>query len=245
MLYTSSFLKSVLDRLIIGRVLSSAEAVFALHETEKKYLKSRFSLSNIELLPNGIEIKNKELSDIQDRNEKIIFLARLSPRKRVDLFLESAKILLAEGEYQFEIYGPDGGDADYVNEFIANNGLGHSIKYFGEVSNNDSLKIFQNSKIYVLPSDNEPFPMSLLEALSCGIPSIITDSNQISDLVMEKESALVCRGAPVEIADAIRYLSKNDSARKKISENGRMLIRDKLSADIVTSKLVSAYGVKQ
>lgn len=114
-----------------------------------------------------------EIMPFDERKNVIVSLGRLDIfQKRQDVLLRAfAKFLKKHQNYKLELYG-DGPDENKLKEMVLQLGIQNNV-VFGGVTH-ESIKILSKSKFYVLSSDFEGIPNSLLEAMSLGLPCIST-----------------------------------------------------------------------
>lgn len=238
-------LRKFLDIVIVKKLLKSANGVFVLQEIEQDLIHNVDQDIKTILLPNGIEIGDNNLVpwDISNLSQKtILFLARLDPRKKVLDFIEMAKILTNKGILlNYRIVGPDGGDLKEAMQRVQQYGLGERLEFVGPVSKLDAYKEYANSSIYILPSVEEPFPMSVLEALSIGIPTIVTTSVHNKDLLDAYKCVAFAHPHPESLATVLESLLKNIDAIETLSQNGKKLINDELNINKVIHSLEQNY----
>src|SRR6185312_11172960 len=120
-----------------------------------------------------------------DGGVEVLYLARLHERKRPALFVETARDILSEGiDARFTLIGPDGGEGAKVREAITRGReFETSINWEGSLPPEKTADRMAHASIYVLPSVDEPFSMSVLEAMAIGLPVVITESCGLADTV--------------------------------------------------------------
>ncbi len=203
---TSKFLGRILDGLATRRLLRRAKRILYLTPTEEKDIKavSRDQHAELSFLPNGVP--ESDVDRIQ--NAKFIsFISRLQDRKNPDKFVEMASILGDENnEYEFRIAGADEGKLAHTLKAIRETTLGDRISYLGALDHSGVLKLLTQTKILVLPSVNEPFPMIILEALSMSVPVVITETCGLSPYISKSGAGMVTNGSPEDLALAVRTM---------------------------------------
>ena len=146
--------------------------------------------SRIRRIRNGVALAERPAA-VAVRTPRVVYVARLHERKRPVAFVEAAAEVLARGiEAEFSLYGPDSGEGPAVREAIERLGIGHAVHYRGPLAPEKVPAVLGTSHVYVLPSRAEPFPMSLLEAMAHGLPSVITDDTGISAELAERGAAM-------------------------------------------------------
>ncbi len=107
------------------------------------------------------------------------------------------------------------------------------ISYLGKTDK--ITEFFEKADIVVLPSYREGLSRVLLEAASCGKALITSDVPGCSDLVTEGVNGFLCQpGSPESLKSAIiRSLNTSDPELLQLGENGRRIVIEKFSSDIV------------
>lgn len=151
------------------------------------------------------------------------------------------RILAQRGlDAEFAIYGPDEGDLPEVRRMIESlpSGL---IDYVGPVSPPNVASVYTDSSIYVLPSVNEPFPMSLLEAMSHGLPSVITDQTGISAELEGSAGVVVTDGTPESMAEGVLKLLETERVWAVCSDAAINTVQQYFSVEAVADTLENVY----
>ena len=175
-------------------------------------------------IPNGMsdiffnKIKNNNFKKKHKiKGEIVLFLGRLNPVKSPDDFVKIAKMVLKEKkDTTFVILGPDEGMRKIVNDLIGNE---KRIILLPETRDrNEVAKTYQAAEIYILPSYREGLPLTLFEAMACGLPIIATPVNGVPFEIKEPENGfLVNHGDNQKFKERILELLRNKSLRDKIS----------------------------
>jgi glycosyltransferase involved in cell wall biosynthesis len=232
----------ILDGVVVRRVLRAATSVIAYRGVDDKALDqvSRGGAS-LEFLGNGVEVGSVSSAE-PIHSEEIIFMARLHPRKRVMAFAEMARLLIARGvRCRFVVVGPDEGSLRELQFFIAEHALEKCFTYEGAIPYSDVRLRLSRSAAYVLPSVNEPFPVTVLEAMAVGVPCIITDSCGLAPMFLEDAAGLVTDGTPEDMADGVEHLFHDLEFRQSIIDNAHRAIRQRFSIGAVVELLLGFY----
>ena len=191
----------------------------------------------------GVDVK-KFIPAEESTGVPIVMLAsRMLWDKGVGEFIEAAKILKQEGvEARFVLVG----DSDPENPAsIPNSQLNEwneleTVEWWGEKI--DMHKVLAQSSIVCLPSYREGLPKVLLEAASCGRVIIATDVPGCREIVHNGENgALVPLKNANSLASAIKKLINNPGKRKIMGTNGRRLVENEFSEEIVVSQTLKIY----
>jgi glycosyltransferase involved in cell wall biosynthesis len=93
-----------------------------------------------------------------------------------------------------------------------------SAMFIGYASEEEKIKILQLSDVFVFPSLMEGFGLAPAEAMSCGIPTIVSDRGSLPEVV--GGGGIVVELDSQKWAEKIEELKKNDDLRKELSEKG-------------------------
>ena len=232
----------VFDFLGVRRVLRRASSVVAYEGVDDKAL---WALSrgdaSIKFSVNGVECGGLTNGEPSTPNE-VMFMARLHPRNRVMAFAEMARIL--NGRHvpcRFVVVGPDEGDLQELQSFIQAHRLEGIFEYEGPIPYSEVRRRLGRSEVFVLPSINEPFPVTVLEAMAIGTPCVITDSCGLAPYFREDTAGLVTDGTPTGMADAVERLIREPAVRESIVRNAEQSIQDRFSIRAVVDALVGLY----
>jgi glycosyltransferase involved in cell wall biosynthesis len=233
------------DALITRRVLRGASRVFALTEEEQAALTAVAGTLAIAALPNGVFVERDQRwkSTISAHPPEVLFCARLHPRKRVLAFAEMAAELVDRGvDAVFTVVGPDGGDLAALREFVTIHGLQQRITYEGPVEPSRVRARLERATVFVLPSVDEPFPMTVLEALSSGTPTVVTDSCHIAGDLARRGAVAVSGSSPMQLADVVHGLLGNPERQAELRTAGFEALGDAYGIESVVDNLEASYA---
>jgi glycosyltransferase involved in cell wall biosynthesis len=237
-------LASILDSVATRRVLSGASAVLFLTATERAGLidVAGQDLPMIEL-PNGVPAMEVPERRHDVARPEVIFCARLQARKRPDAFVEMARILHDRGiDARYRVCGPDEGMAGDVVRLVDALGLGGLVDVEGAVPPGEVPARLGRATVFVLPSVDEPFPMTILESLAVGTPVVTTSSNGLAPALAESGAGIVTDGTSEALADAVQGLLDDADAYGRVAAAGRRLAASRFSMDAVVHRLGTIYA---
>lgn len=224
-----------LDALWTRPILRGAAAVFYLTDTERDQLREVAGATvRLAELPNGVP----ELSPVilHPGPPEVLFLARLDARKRPLLFVEMAHRLLAEGvQARFAVVGPDEGQGTAVRAAIGDE---PRIRWEGPIAPDEVPCRLARASVYVLPSGREPYPMTVLEAMSVGVPVVVCDDCGLAAVVAGTGSGLVAQGNPAALAQSVTTLLADLSG---YGRRAREVATNRFSMTAVGDRLVDVY----
>lgn len=182
------------------------------------------------IIPNPLDDAN--LPDpVVEQNHDIVAVGRLCKQKNFKLLIDS--FILAANKIPEDcnliIYG-DGPMKKELQNRIDVSGMGKRIKLAGKSGN--ILDRIKGCAAYVMSSDYEGFPNSLLEAIAVGLPVISTNfyTGVAKDLVGRKNGLIVHVSNKTEMSNAIIYIMTNEDFRNNCRYNN-IHIREEFSID--------------
>ena len=171
-----------------------------------------------------------------ERKKEIVTVGRLDSNKNQKLIIDAFfKIADEFPDVNLILYG-NGEDREWLTEYVQKSKYANQISLPGPIK--DVKKRIQKAKIFVLSSNTEGMPNSLLEAMALGIPSISTDCPCGGPrMLMEgKENGILVPVGEVEsMAEAMRTLLMDDALWEKYSKNSYKLSQE-LHPDKVNQK---------
>lgn len=238
---SSHLLARPLDARWTRPVLRDARHVFYLSEVERRGLID-VAGQGLELaaLPNGVPTP-EEPADHRDAT--VLYLARVAPRKRPRHFVEMATRLSGgHPDTRFVMVGPDEGEGRALRaDILKARSAGIPIEWKGALAPNDTLEEMRRAAVYVLPSVNEPNGMSVLEAMSVGLPVVITDSCGLAGEVRRSGGGIVVDASVEGLAQAVDGLLADPEKARHMGNLGRDYVRRNLSMTSIAHQLESFY----
>lgn len=225
-----------LDAVATRAALRRSAAVFYLTDRERADLVEVAGAGmNLVNVINGVPVLPEKMPNT---GPEVLFLARLHPRKRPDLFVDMADILVREiASVSFAMVGPDAGMADAIAQRT-----GPRIRWEGPCAPEKTAERMRSATIYVLPSVDEPYPMSVLEAMAVGLPVVVTDSCGLASDITRIGCGIVIPGGELQpLVDAVRSLLSDANLRAEMGRRGRVAARTEFGTDTVAQMLEERY----
>lgn len=174
-----------------------------------------------------IERKNREII-------KILMVARFEkPKQQLEL-LES--LLHVKDLNWHMIFVGDGSLKQECARFSQDNYLGHKVAFLGNHSNVSEL--LSDADIFVLTSEWEGLPLSILEAMVFGLPIIASDVGGVKEAVRDSENGyLICNN----LSELLTMLIENELLRKKMGEKSREIYEANFTFEKMYAKTISTY----
>jgi len=134
----------------------------------------------------------------------------------------------------------EGTKSKELKRFIKETKL-QGVNLLGSMPRAKVFEILKKSDIFVLISNWEGFPYTIIEAMSCGLPIIASDVGGIREVINNDCGILVKRGDKQGIKDALERLLKNPSLIKEMGKNARERLEKEFSLDKMLRETEQVY----
>ncbi len=239
-------LKKWIGRLLIGnRLISHAKAVIYLNQKEADECIYQRQRQDYVIIPNGVGDMPPKPQSTWHEPVKFIFLARIDiDQKALDLLFPAIKLFNSKGnkgKAEFHFYGkarmPEYITAfdNYIKEADDN------VIYHGPAFGEDKIKAYHASDVFILTSRYEGMPMSVLEALACGLPCLLTPQTNMADLIEQHHCGWITSLDVNAIAESLqKIVTDYPTVTKDFSEKARQAVTE-YSWNNIAKKSISCY----
>lgn len=231
-----------LDAIWTKPLLRSAAGVLHLTDLERDQL--REVAGNLRFLPLSNGVPSAEPGAKASADPEVLFLARLAPRKRPLVFAEAARLVAPDfPKARFTLVGPDEGEVPALKVVIEKAAAeGVRITWEGALAPDRTLDRMRSADIYALPSVDEPYGMTVVEALSVGKPVVITDTCGLAGFVRKHDAGIVTDNTVGELAKALTELLSNPADAAARGARGRAAVKAEFSMEAIAQKLADYYS---
>ncbi len=178
-----------------------------------------------------------------DEQFHILYVGRLVNRKNVELLVRAAGHLKSNGGRISVRIAGDGPERSALERLSKDSGLEDMIQFHGICSGNELLNLYRSSDLFVLPSTYEGMPLVLLEAMSCGLPSIVNAFAGAEKVVTEGLNGYILReGTPEELARMILRIHDDSELLISMGGNARRLVLEKYSWDRIVDQYCTLFS---
>ena len=221
-----------------------AHEIIVLSRNAQAYFKERYG-RDTPLLPTGMpRMSNRDPALICDKyglhkDSYILFLGRITPEKGVDYLLEAYRSL--NTDKKLVIAGGASDSQEYFRDLRRRASDIPGVIFTDFVQGQLLEELYSNAYVYVLPSDLEGMPLSLLEALSYGSCCLVSDIPENRDVVGTC-GAVFRRGSAEDLALQLQKLldapERVEAFRKAVKDN----LHTMNSWDEVTARTLQLYA---
>lgn len=236
--------KKVGNFLFFKRFARNAAAIQYLTKAECISSGNQWNKKSI-IIPNGINKQSETKVKYNENQLRGVFIGRLDIyQKGLDLLIKACEEIrgeLIKANLSIDIYGPDEhGSLKTINDLISKNRLDNVITVNNPVFGSEKEKVILESDFFVLTSRFEGHPMGLIEALSFGMPSIVTQGTNMAEEIKQENAGWAAENNVKSISKAIKQLIREkDSLSYK--GNNAIKISNKYDWDVLAEKSHMLY----
>lgn len=220
-----------------------ADEIIVLSKGVQQYFRDTYGRDTV-LIANGVT--RPETRDAQQITEKfglhkdeyILFLGRLVPEKGIKYLIEAfqkvntdKKLVIAGGSSDTDVF------ASELHEMAKHD---ERILFTGFVQGQLLEELYSNAFVYVLPSDLEGMPLSLLEAMSYGNCCVTSDIEECA-AVLEDKGITFPKGDVPALAEVLQHLCDTPERLVAYKVQASDYITEKYNWDVVTEKTLELY----
>jgi glycosyltransferase involved in cell wall biosynthesis len=224
-------------------VLMSVSCFHALSEQEYIDIRRQGFTQPIAIVPNAINIpKQVKLSKQKKAIRTVLFLGRIHPQKGLDVLLNAwSKVQGYFANWRLLIVGPDEGGHLVEMQNLANRIGCQRVKFIGPLYGEEKYKAYNDADLFVLSSYSEGLPMTVLEALACETPVIVTKASPFDNLESEGAGWWVDIGVDPLVNGFEKALTCSDEELLNIGLRGRAWMERDYSWQRIGQQMEETY----
>lgn len=227
------------------RISRNASTVLAISRGCGEELRQIYGVcaKKIVVIPNGVDTDFFTPAEKPTIGEPcVLYTGRLDARKGVEDLVPCATYVCREKPKARFVVTGDGPLASDMKRKVHTANLDANFQFTGFVFRGVLLQHYREASVFVLPSYYEGLPTSLLEAMSCGIPSVATDIEGNSEVITDGETGLLVPPRnPRLLAEAILKLLDDEELRSQIGANARKHIVENYDWGLVVDRIEAIY----
>ena len=222
---------------------TKADGLIVLSEGVRRYFTETYGREAV-FIPNGVDAKEvlpasviKEKWNLE-KDSYILFLGRLVPEKRPELLIEAFRAL--DTNKRLVIAGGSSDTSAYEKELRAAAQGDNRIVFTGFVNGEPLEELYSNCYAYVLPSDVEGMPMSLLEAMAYGCCCVTSDIPECAD-VLAGNGVTFEKGSADSLRSALRDLLADSDRASALGASAKSHVEKTYNWDSVVERTLELY----
>lgn len=223
-----------------------ADEIIVLSKNVQKYFMETYNRETV-YISNGIEKptirKNTKIKEKYglEKNEYILFLARIVPEKGLHYLIDAYKGL--DTTKKLVIAGGSSHTNEYMEKIKEMTKDSPNILLTDFVEGKVLEELYSNAYIYVLPSDIEGMPISLLEAMSYSNCCLVSNIHENIE-VIEGNGISFKKGCVIDLREKLDYLLNNREVVNKYKYDASDYICKKYNWDDIVNKTIKLYTKK-
>ena len=194
------------------------------------------------ICPNGIPDMAFRKPKVQSRYPRLLFLSNLVVSKGVYVLLDACQQLKERGHrFVCHLVGGESKEIhrDRFQQEVVNRQLADCVFYVGPQYGEDKERYFQEATLFVQPTFEDCFPLTILEAMQNGLPVVSTEEGAIPDMVIDGETGFVCPRKNVDaLVNSIEKLLIDKELCKQMGEKGRLRYKEKYTMEVFEKKFL-------
>lgn len=193
-----------------------------------------------EYLAHGIPLPEPGLVRTRNLNEplKLTFFGCLGPHKGTRYFPEIVKELQRRAiPFRWAMYG-DGPDEAYLREQLSAEIKAGTVTLTPQLPRTELFRAVRNHDIFIMASDAEGGPFTLLEAMSLGLVPICNDIPCLAQEVVRPENGFIIARDPAKYADTLAALHQDRPRLERMSAAARQIISERYSLNAMAERYV-------
>eukprot|EP01035_Chromulina_nebulosa_P026134 gene26134-34174_t len=226
-LQKKALLKSYLGPLVIRRYLSKSRAILCSTRLEADRLVTYGAKPPVYVLPWAVQREEPTKTAAEVRAALgvlpseflILSLGRVDYKKGFPVLISAFRRLVESGvSARLLIVGPDSnGYIEKVKVMVMNAGVGGAVSFCGPILNGEKTSLMRAADCFALPSLNENFGNTVVEAMQVGTPVVVSTNVYIAEDIGKARAGFVCSYDDNDVFHAFSRLANDASLRQTMS----------------------------
>lgn len=220
-----------------------ADEIIVLSKGVQQYFCDTYGRETV-FIPNGVtrpETREAQIITEQyglKKDDYILFLGRLVPEKGITYLIDAFKNV--QTDKKLVIAGGSSDTNEFAGSLKAQAAGDESILFTGFVQGRELEELYSNAYVYVLPSDLEGMPLSLLEAMSYGNCCVTSDIEECAS-VTEQYGITFSKGSVADLTAVLQSLCDDPKTVLSYKNHAANYITEKYSWNDVTERTLELY----
>lgn len=195
---------------------------------------------------NGIYLPETAKEHFSQESIRFTYIGRLDMRiKGLDLLVQAAaycRDYLRNQSCTIDLYGPDRYDSfSVLKDMISNLNVDDLVKLHPAVLGSEKEKVLLSSDVFIQTSRTEGMPLGILEAMSYGLPCLVTEGTTLATLINDSNAGWGCNTDAKSIADAMQLILESRNRFSEKGKNARALVDGNFSWKKISCDTISQY----
>lgn len=220
-----------------------ADEIIVLSNSAKVYFKETYNRDTV-VIPNGVNsVEAIPANTIKtkynlEKDSFILFLGRIVPEKGITYLIDAFSKV--QTQKKLVISGGSSDSEDFFNSVRSRGASDKRIIFTGFVQGQELAELYSNAYLYVLPSDLEGMPLSLLEAMSYGNCCLTSDIAECTE-VTEDKAFYFKKSNVQELICKLQYLCDHNEVVEQYKNNASEFICNKYNWGSISAQTINIY----
>lgn len=235
--------------LLLPIIKRSADGFIAVNPYARQFLRDRLQIADPHLLPLGADAHKfspsvadraavrRELDIAADRFVAIVS-GNLNESKNVTEIIESIDRIESENFHLVILGGGDERYLESLRDSARSLGVSSQITFHDFVDHDELPRFYNAADLGIWPGK---LGITVIEAISCGLPVIVPESEATNFLVANENGTSLAETTPDSIANAVQQYIENPDLRDAHARNSRQLAESELSWEAIAEKSIEIY----
>jgi glycosyltransferase involved in cell wall biosynthesis len=215
----------------LPHILNRVDLTIVPSDSARKILLDYGVEKQIQVIPHGIDLGLFKMKvEPIDRSEfgipqdhiLLVYIGRFGSEKNLPFLLAAMRHVSAQNPDVSLLLVGDGPEKQSLKKLARDTGLETKIHFANEVPHQRTPAYYRAADIFVMPSVNETFGFTIVEAMACGLPVVAMDRPGVRDNVEPEITGLLSSDDPQEFASNILKLAGSPILRAYMGERARL-----------------------
>ncbi len=235
-----SLMKRMIHALLNKPVLKHAH-FHATTRREMDQVLELFPHASVQVAFNIVDLPAQKVYDrLEEGVYKLVFISRIDPKKGLPLLFQA----LQQVSFPFRLSVIGGGDPEYMMQLKQQTvqlGISENVTWSGVLQGDEKFDALGRHDLMVLPSYDENFGNVVVEALSAGVPVLLSEQVGLSSVVSEHQLGWVCSTEITSIREGLETSFREAAVRKNITREAPAWVRKVFSGSHLTGNYFAIY----
>ncbi len=234
---------------IVDRHFIGAQEKIAVLDNWNRDLVKRYFKKDAEVARSGLDILEFPHAPraLSGKAVRLLCAGIFFPHRRFEDVVEALRLLRSDGyDASLTIVGDHDNDKKYyeiLKNQISKLQLSHAVRFVGKVSDSELKKAYQTHDVFIFPNHLQTWGLAVFEAMSSGIPVIVSRTTGASEVLTDKENALLVNPkTPEEIRTAVHALARDPQFYEHITRNARTFVEQNISWKKYAERMLDIFN---
>lgn len=234
----TKFLTKYISYPLVSKLIKCSDFVTTVSNSVKDELEEYYSLNNVIVIENGVD--EEKFIPSNKKENYILYVGRLSYGKGLFDLLETAKKIRKNYNIKFYLVGKGELEKKLKKEIKKENLT--NVRLLGSFKHNELVEIYKKADLFLFLSYYEGFPTVVLEAMSSGLPVLVSDIEAHTNFLVDFENGiLIKKGSAEDASQKISLLLNNPDLKYKLGKNARKTVEENFTWKKISEKFEGKY----